>query len=254
MLSVNTFSSVMMFGLVSTAIMQLFTSNPLLHAFMNTTLVFLENTQAVWKPVVEFSLVVLKPFGPLATLVLDNAVKAMVVLGYMTVVTVRKAVTYANSTLNLVKESGMSLSTALTNAALNIKDVVVSLGTLTNAVLSLTSRMIRTASYIVNSFEHVSDFLYRSVFETQTITWQDMVDVALPSLVVFFIASLLVWRLSKMVGSIKTPSSTFVDNSDLCTPVRRSSRLACKQNPYYGSSRSARKRALISSSDAVFSR
>ena len=251
MLSVNTISSFMMLGLVSTAIMKIFASNPFAQALFNTTLVFLENTKVVWKPVVDFSLVVLKPFGPITTIVLDNTIKGMVLLGYMTVVTVRKVVSYANTTLILVKESGISVGTAVTNAVTNIKDIVVSIGTLTNALASLTVRMIKTASYIVNSFERVSDFFYRSIFERQSVSWEQMVDLVLPFLVVVSIVSLLAWRFSKVMGFTKT--LTTVDNREACVPVRRSSRLACKQNPYYGSSRSARRRALMSSNEVSFS-
>lgn len=252
MLSVNTIDILstvsfgMMFGIVGTALMKMYSSHPLLEAVANTTLVFLENTKEVWKPVVDFSLVFLKPFAPLVILVLDVAVKAMVVFGFMTVNAVRKVTSYANYTLALIKESGMSVGTAINNAVENVKDVIVSLGSLSKALASLTVRLIKTASFIVNSFDQVSDFLYRFLYETSTVTWQDMVDVALPFFVVSCILGLVVWRFSRLFVTAKAP---VVDCEEPCKPFtpRRSQRLLEQSN------RLARKRAMMSSCDAPFS-
>lgn len=240
MLSVNTISAIVIFS----AIMKMLTSNPVTQALLNTTLVFLENTKEVWKPVVDVAAFVTKPLAPLVLLVLDTAVKAMVVFGYMTVTTVRKVASYANMTLIFIKESGMSVGTAITNAVDNVKDVVVSLGTLSKALASLTVRMIKAASYVVNSFEQVSDFFYRSLFETSSVTYQDMVDVALPFVLVSCIMGLLAWRFSRLFVSTSKPNPIILEEP--CKP-RRSARLAEQL------SRLNRKRAMMSCTDSTFS-
>lgn len=247
MLSVNTMDLLstvsfgMMLGVVGTSLMKFYSSHPLIEAAVNTTLVFLENTKEVWKPVVDFSLVFLKPFGPLVVLVLDATVRAMVLFGYMTVVTVRKVASYANSTVMLLKQSGISLGTAMSNAVENVKDVVVSLGTLSKALASLTVKVVKGLSFVVNSFDHVSEFLYRSLFETSSVTWQDMVDVAVPFAVVTCIVGLLAWRFTRLF----TPKRPVVEFEEPCKPFepRRSARLIEQSN------RLARKRAMLSSCD-----
>lgn len=219
--------------------MKMLSSNPYTQALVNTTLVLLESTKEVWKPVVDISLIILKPFGPLAVLILDAAVRAMVIFGYMTVTTVRKVASYANSTVMLIRESGISVGTAISNAVENLKDVAVSLGTLSKALASLTVRLIKAASFVVNSFDHVSDFLYRSLFQTGTVTWEDIVDVAVPFVVVTCILGFFAWRFSRLFVSPVKP----VEFEEPCKPItpRRSLRLA-------------RKRAFLSSCEAPLAR
>lgn len=251
MLSVQTLSYGMVLSAIAASMMKLFYSNPITAALVNTTLVVLENTKVVWKPIVNVGLILVNPIAPLIVFTLDTAVKVMIVFGYVTVLTVKKAATYINMTVMTIQQSGLGVGNAISNAVVTVKDVVVSFGTIMKALGSITVNIIKATSFVIQSFEHVSDFLYRSVFETRTITWNDMVNVAVPAFVVASILTLIFWRMSRMM--VVKPIVKEEDE-EICKPIRRSPRLICKEIPYYGSSsRSMRKRSVMSSSDAPLS-
>ncbi len=250
-LSVQSVSFGMMFGVITTILMNALFAHPFFKSLFNTTLVFLNNTKEVWQPVVNTGLILVNPIAPLVVFALDATVKALVIFGFFTVVAVRKAASYVNMTVVAIQQSGLSVGHALTNAYTNVKDVAVSFGTIMRALGSVTVRLIKMASFVVQSFEHVSDFLYRSIFETRTITWNDMVNVAVPAFVVFSILGYIAWRMSRMMG---TKPIVQEEDEEICKPVRRSPRLICKEIPNYKlSSYSMRKRSVMSSSDAPLS-
>ena len=133
------------------------------------------------------------------------------------------------------KGYGVSVTQALSNAFTTVKDLASSLGTLTKAFAYFITRTLYAASYIVNSFDVVGNFLYRFFFETRTITWDDMVNVSFPFLVVTSILGFIVYRANRKQSIPSFPEVT----CDYEKTPRRSARLA-------------RKRALLECDSALF--
>ncbi len=219
-------------GTLSLTLVKMFSASPLAQSILNTTLVVLETTEVVWRPIVNASLIVLKPFGPLALVLADSIVKAMVIFGYITAMVIVEFIQMFRQCIRILQSAGMSVSTAVQNAYEVTKDFAFSLATLAKAFTYLTIRLVNTASYIVTSFEKVGDFLYTLVFEAHKVTWDDVYSISLPFLVVASIVGYVAWRSS---SSCRRANVCEKKCEDIAVP-RRSSRLA-------------RKRAMLLSSD-----
>jgi hypothetical protein len=241
----------MLIGVIGTALVAnfqqvwaLWASNPIVQTLVNTTLVVLENTEVVWKPalnaslvvikpIAAFALMVLKPFGPLALVLADNLVKGLVVLGFVTAHVVILVASTIRSFLQFVQSTGLNVSSAFQSFAEGTKDFVLSLATVVKALGKVTVSLVHITGFIVGSFERVGSFLYQFLFAPTSVTWNDFVNLSIPFAVVLSVVSLLVWRST----SKNTVPQKKIDEE--CVMPRRSSRIA-------------RKRAMMLCSDSSF--
>ena len=232
-----------MFGTVGTAVLlhfKNFLNIPFVEAFVNTTLVFLKDTEVVWKPVVDASLVVLKPmldyalsvvqpFGPMAVAVLDSVVRGMVLFGFLLVKTVFTVTEF-------VVNVGSNVTTSLQSFAVVTRDFASSLYTVMKGFTYLFVNVIQGFSYVIDSCEMVGLFLRRTLIEGQAVTWNDIYEIAVPFVVVALMMSFVAWRTySNFVKSETTYKKT---DEDVEYP-RRSSRLARKRAMMYCSDASS---------------
>ncbi len=218
-----------MFTALSAVLLNAFQANPVSQAIINTTLVILKTTEVVWRPVLNASLTLMKPLGPLALVVGKQTLKVMIALGYLTFVVIAEAIEFARYCFRTIQAAGMNVSMALGNAFEVSKDFVYSLGTLMKAFTYFTIRLVNTASYIVTSFEKVSDFLYNLVFNAHKLTWDDVYAISLPFLVVTAIVGYVLWRTT---ASCRKQVTHEKKCEEIVVP-RRSSRLARKRAMLY---------------------
>jgi hypothetical protein len=103
------------------------------------------------------------------------------------------------------------------------KDFAVSLGTVTKALASVFVNLVHGFSYVVRSFEDVNAFLYKALFESHTVSWEDIYNISIPFVVVFSILAFLTYRANRSLTSEtkKMDEEPFVP--------RRSSRIAKKR-------------------------
>lgn len=218
-------------------------SIPLVSSLVNTTSVFLNNTQEVWRPLYNSSLLVLKPFsgalkpfGDVGLLFAEMSIRSMILMGYVTVVTVREAAKYLLQFALLTRDAGLSLTSSFGNAFVAIKEFTVAVFSLFRGFGYLTMNLVKSAGFVVNSFEAVSDFLYQFVFYPHTVTWSDISNIVFPFAIVATILGYVFWRSYRMLASpvklnVELQHPLLEDNEPV---LRRSSRIA-------------RKRALLSS-------
>jgi hypothetical protein len=209
-------------------------SNPLLNQTIETALMFLNNTKEVWEPVVaaleplRSTLVSLTPYA-------KELVKATFKTALVLLVPMSKALLLVfrtmwplvvfvwNSTrvaFERVRSMGMSFSTALATLAENAKEIGRATWTLTKSLGSVLYYVSMGVSYIVNSVEDVGNFLSRALFQPQSLTWQDVSDIAMPFLVVSTLFALLI-RSNWKATEPKVPETK---------PLRRSERIARKRS------------------------
>ncbi len=205
-------------------LMALWMENPFVQTFLNMTSVLLKNTEVVWKPVVTALAPLLKPLAPLALLLGKTTVKALILVAE-----------FISKLFVTVSEFTQSLGLNMTQTGKMIlygaKDLVSSLYTVTKALAFLIKNTLSGVSYVIDSFEMVGVFLRKLFFESHLVTWQDVMDIALPFAIVGVLISFVMYRAyTKFVKS-----DTSCDN-EMRVP-RRSSRIA-------------RKRALLLCNDA----
>lgn len=213
---------------------------PLVQSIVNTTLVVLETTEGVWRPVLNISalvvmpivstaLVLLKPIGPLALVLGDSIVRGLIVIGYVTTLVLREVYGYVRESIRMLQKNGVSLQLAVTNAFTNLKDLTLSLGTIVRAAGYFVTRIVHAASFVVESFERVGSFTYNIIFEAHKVTWSDVTDVATPFLVVSCILMYLMLRAGLFRFSRAAPAPADTKTMFDINPPRRSSRLARKR-------------------------
>lgn len=187
-----------------------FMDHPVVTAVMNTSLVILENTKAVWKPVVAGGLVVLRKIVGLLRVVFPT-VKALIVM-------------LVNATAFLVQKAqslGMSLSTAFTTVLERFEEVGEAIVILARAVAKTGFYFLKSVSLVVTSFESVIGFAQQLVFAPSTITWNDLYNIMLPFAICFCMIALAYYRFR--------PSKAPVCREVEVAPLRRSSRIARKR-------------------------
>jgi hypothetical protein len=229
------------------SLLQYFFAIPVVQAIVNTTSVFLNNTQLVWRPAYDASLAVLQPFSKslrimtpitdMALIVLEVGVRSMIIFGYYTVLTMRSFSEYAFHFINMTKEAGISLGTALQNTFEATKDFTGAVVTVVRGFGYVTFKTIQGAGYIMNSFEEVSNFMYRFFFETSDITWEDVYNISFPFLIVGSILGYFAWRSYNVL--VKPHVYEPKVYNDECEKPRRSSRLARKRAMVTGEDLSA---------------
>lgn len=190
-----------------------FFASPPLSAFLNATSVVLKNTEVVWRPVLlslapiaEKAIQLLKP-------VLKILVKVILFLGNLTV-----------SGLSSLKEMGGSVSVAVSAFFSQISDIGKSLIVIGKAMTSLFLYTVSAVETILVSFQEVFAFVSRLVFQTHTVTLDDLYNISIPFVVVLSVVGFLMWSMRKPSPVAKT------------IILRRSSRLE-------------RKRAMLSCGD-----
>ncbi len=229
----------MMFGIVTTSLYKIYASHPIVEALVNTTLVVLKNTEVVWQPFVNTSLILLKPFQPLIVALLDTTLRGMVILGFLLVSSIHQIARHTQYALTVAHGYGVNATTAILNVASALTDLTFSLATITRASAIFFVRSINGLSYVINSFDTVSGFLYRTFMEPQTLTWNDLANVAFPFMIVGSILGYLTYRFFHICVRPHTQDRKTEQLEVECTIPRRSVRLA-------------RKRALLTCSDLSF--
>jgi hypothetical protein len=200
--------------------------NPTIQSILNTTSVVLKNTEVVWRPAVNVALSVLKPLMPLVLLVGKTVVKAVILaMQMMTTAFVAFSEFTQSLGLNITQTGRMVLYGA--------KDLLSSLYTVTKALAFLIANTLSGISYVIDSFEMVGIFMRKVLFESHSVTWQDVMDIALPFAIVGILMTFVMYR--AYAKFVKSEGSS-KDAEYVCIP-RRSSRIA-------------RKRALLLCTDA----
>lgn len=235
-------SAVMIFGSFSSHLGELMAnlwlSSPTLQAFGNNTLVFLKNTEVVWKPVVDTSLVVLrpisafaltilKPFGPFALAIADSAVRGMVITGILITRAVLTLVRSIQQFMNFTKTMGVDFAHSLQAVATVLKDFTFSFAKIVNWAGYFFFQSVKGVSFVLDSFDQCGQFFYRILFEAHKLTWNDVYNISIPLVVVTSVLGLLIWRFSNKFASKPVALSKKFD--DECSIPRRSSRLARKR-------------------------
>ncbi len=192
--------------------------NPTIQSILNTTSVVLKNTEVVWRPAFNLALSVLKPLMPFVLLVGKTAVKALIL-----------AAQFINTAFVAFNEFTQSLGLNITQTGRMLvygaKDLLSSLYTVTKAFAFLITNTLSGVSYVIDSFEMVGVFVRKLFFESHLVTWQDVMDIALPFAIVSLLMSIVAYRAySKFV---RKPSWRTLER-DIEFP-RRSSRLARKR-------------------------
>ena len=196
----------MMMGSVITAFFMDMSTNPTFQAFVNATSLVLKNTEVVWRPALNFAVMVLGPFKGVAL----TAAKFMIKTLILTVIGI----------INLVKVSVNVTSSILVAT----KDFAVSFGTVVKGFTNLFANMVHAFSFVIKSFEDVNAFLYRAFFEAHTISWNDIYNISVPFVVVLSIVGYLTYRANRILRpaeSIEVKETPFIP--------RRSSRIAQKR-------------------------
>lgn len=189
-----------------------FMEHPLVQPILNTTLVILKTTEVVWRPAVDFAVVLLKPV--LKALVrLAPIAKDLVVFAINTTVTAFRT----------AQKMGMSFASAFPAIAQGMKDVGEALITLVRGIGNMMYYFLRATSLIVGSVESVFVFGKRLVFEAHLLTVNDVYNVALPFLIVTSLIATLYWFRKAPQKSVQV------------FQPRRSSRLARKRAMMYAS-------------------
>lgn len=183
-------------------------TNPLTRAVLNTTLVVLESTELVWRPVLNMALMIIKPIYKTLVALLPQ-IKTVLV-------------TTVNVTMTLVKNiqaMGMSVSQAISSALENMGEfgdaLVIVARTFTKAVF-YTVRML---SSILGAFEDVFNFGKKALFDPTRLTLNDLYNVMLPFVVVSCCIGLALWMKRSPVETKRIPPYQ----------PRRSSRIARKR-------------------------
>lgn len=217
-------------------------SNPTVQVVVNNTLVFLKNTEVMWRPVLNMSLTVLaplgekalmilKPFGTMGLVVADAFVRGVVLLGFMTIQLVLTIIDGFHSFLRYTKSMGLDLASSIQTASVVLKDFTLSLVKIVNWIGYAIYKVAFSLSFVLDSFEKCGTFLHRIIFEAHKVSWNDIYNISIPFLVVASILGVAMWRLSTRFASKPIALSKKFD--DEYGIPRRSSRLARKRSFLY---------------------
>jgi hypothetical protein len=183
-----------------------------------------------------FALQVLKPLGPLAVILADNIVKALVIVGFMiahAVIVVSRAI---QSLVSFLQSAGLNVTSAFQSFAHGTKEFAFAISKIVYWVGFLLYEVVYSVGYLVDSCEQVGLFLYRILFETHKVTWNDVYNISIPFFVVAALVGIVVWRAMRNFEKPHAPEKKIDEE---CFMPRRSSRIA-------------RQRAIMLCSDAAF--
>jgi len=187
-------------------------SNALVLTAMNTISVMLNNTEIVWKPVWNLSLMMSKELMNAVILVTPIVKDATLRLINGTVAFVRTA-----------QSMGVSFASSFPTVMLRLKEIGEALVVIARTLGAVLYYSLRSISLVVGSVERVFLFGKQLLFEAHLLTADDLYNVVLPLGVVMATTMFLYW-LRKAPQPQKV--STF--------QPRRSSRLARKRAMLYG--------------------
>ena len=183
--------------------------DPLLGPILNTTLVALESTKDVWKPILAGALVLVKPI-----------VRALVLL-------IREGFRFALQAIRMLRAAGVDVSAALRQFAVTLSDFGSSVVIVARAVGKGLFYAFKGLSIVLSSVESVVTTVHRILFTSHKVTWEDLTMIAFPLGVVLGLLLITIWR---------SRPTRVKDSFSESTVPRRSSRLA-------------RKRAMLLSAD-----
>lgn len=159
-----------------------FVEHPFVKPIINTTLVVLKNTEVVWRPAINFAIMLSKPILKAIALILP-IVKSIVV--YVVNVTV--------SAFRTAQSMGMSMANTFPVVAQGLKDIGESLVVLARGLGKLSYYVLRGVSLIVGSVESVFVFFKRVLFEAHLLTMADVYAVMMPFAIVLSLVAVLYW-------------------------------------------------------------
>ncbi len=194
-----------MMGSVMTNMLMTYTETPLVQAFVNATSVILKNTEVVWRPAVNLMLMLLGPFKGVLVATLRGVFKGLVLA-------VLHLVSFVQTLVN-----------ATSSFALATKEFALSLTTVVKALTNLFVSTVHGVSYVIQSFQDVNLFLYRALFESHTVSWDDLYNISVPFVVVLTVLGYLTYRANR---SLRTEVKKIEEEPFV---PRRSSRIAKKR-------------------------
>jgi hypothetical protein len=203
---------VMMLMSVLKPIVHSFLTNPLTKAVWNTTLVALESTELVWRPLLNMTIMVIKPIYKTFIAALPQMRKVIV--------------TTVNMTMTLVKNMqamGLSISQALSSALGHMGEFGDALVVVARTVTKVVFYGARLLSSILGAFEDVFTFGKKAFFDPTHLTINDLYNVMLPFVVVSCCIGFALWMR-------RTPVA---QKSLAVYQPRRSSRLARKRAMFF---------------------
>lgn len=202
-------------------------ANPEFQTVINTTLVLLENTEVVWRPVLTVSLVLAKPVLELALILMKPILHALVLVAPIVKNLALQTMNLTANLLMTIRELGIDIRSSVSNLALSLQSFGGAMFTITKAASNMLYYSVQSISYVVSSFESVGDFSYRLLFETRTVSWSDVESVVAPFLVVASILGYVAWRAYSTSYTYTPPPQTQI--CDYTVYPRRSSRIARKR-------------------------
>jgi hypothetical protein len=188
---------------VLVSVIQALLANPVVRAFVNTTLVALETTKGVWQPITSAAVAVIRQ-----------------VYRFLVAITP----TLVNATTDMIRKAqslGISLSAALNALMERLGEVGSAIVVIARAISKVTVVVLNSLSLVVTSAEEVFEFSKRVIFAPSTITWEDLTSIAIPFAVCMGILTLLYYRYRSSRQAACIPCEKPVP--------RRSSRLARKR-------------------------
>jgi hypothetical protein len=203
-------------------------ANPEFQAVVNTTLVLLQNTEVVWRPVLTISLVLAKPVLELALALLKPILHALILVAPVVKNLALQAVNLTANIMSILHEFAMDMQLSISNLVISLQSFGGAMFTITKAFSNILYYSIQSISYVVSSFESVGEFAYRVLFETRTVSWSDVESITAPFLVVASILGYVAW--SSYTNSQKYKyTSPQNEICDYTVYPRRSSRIARKR-------------------------
>ena len=200
--------------------------NPEFQAVVNTTLVVLQNTEVVWRPVLTVSLVLAKPILELALLLLKPILHALILIAPTINNLALEGINVTANLLLTMREVGLDIRSSLSHAFQSIHSFSGAIFTITKAFSNVLYYSVKSMSYILSSFESVGDFAYRLVFETRTVTWNDVYTISSPFVVVASILGYIAWSSYTNSYRYRSPEK---ETCEYAVYPRRSSRIARKR-------------------------
>jgi len=193
-LVVHTLSSVMTYGSIVALVamvVQIFwdtlSKDPLLGPILNTTLVALESTKGVWMPIVSGALGVLIPVSQFLLVTLKPFVKGLVH-------GIREGLRLSLQTIYMLRRAGLDVSAALRQLAVTLSEFGSSVLIVGRTLSKALFYSLKGLSVVLSSVESALTATHRVLFSSHEVTWEDLVNIAIPLGIVMSLILIAMWR------------------------------------------------------------
>jgi hypothetical protein len=176
--------------------------DPLVQAFLNTTLVALESTEIVWKPVVNgilvpASLYVLSGLKPIAKSLLRISVMAF---------------QQTLSLLRTLRAAGLDLGVALRQMSASLIEFTSALGSIVKVIGKGVYYLVTGLGSALAAVEKSLTVVQQALFNPEAVSWEDLTSVLIPLGVMLTLLILTFWstrpvRPARPGKGVKTLSS-----------------------------------------------